>query len=83
MRSIRLFNIVSLFTCTIFAGLISAAYRAEDSSTHNSFYTDEDFVSTDYNLFDTFEGYTWHKYQHSSEEYRQFYLHKQAEKEFL
>ena len=57
-------------------GDVRAAYKAEDSSTHNSFYTDEDVVQTDYNLFDTFEGYTWHRYQHQSDEYRQFYLHK-------
>lgn len=65
------------------AALVRGRYRAEDSETHNSFYTDEDLVLTDYNLFDTFEGYTWHRYQHSSDEFRQFYLHTQAEKEFL
>lgn len=59
------------------------AYHAEDSETHNSFFTDEDIVLTDYNLFDTFEGYTWHRHQHAADEFKQFYLQKQAEKEFL
>jgi len=62
---------------------VRCAYHAEDDETHNSFFTDEDVVLTDYNLFDTFEGYTWHRHQHAAQEFKQFYLHKQAEKEFL
>ena len=42
--------------------LVSVALSAE--STHK-FYDHDDFVATDYNMFDSFEGYTWHKYEHS------------------
>lgn len=53
------------------SGPARCSYRAPGSDdTHNSFYTDEDRVETDYNLFDTFEGYTWHRYQHQSEDYK-------------
>lgn len=49
---------------------------------HHKFYDHDDFVATDYNLFDTFEGYTWHKYEHSAHSQgnnkRQFYLKDQA-----
>lgn len=41
----------------------------------------EDF-SADYDLFDTFEGYMWHRFEHLDAEHRQFYLSQQAEKEF-
>tara|TARA_B110000285_G_C14870433_1_gene488912 strand:+ start:68 stop:394 length:327 start_codon:yes stop_codon:yes gene_type:complete len=63
--------------------LISAVIS---SDVDHKFYDHDDFVATDYNMFDTFEGYTWHKYEHSihtnQENHRQFYLKKQAQKEF-
>jgi hypothetical protein len=33
----------------------------------------EDF-SHDYDLFDTFEGYIWHRFEHLDREHKQFYL---------
>jgi len=59
-------------------------------SAKHKFFDHGDFDPADYNLFDTFEPYTWHKYEHSaaqaasstSKNFREFYLGKQAEKEF-
>ena len=59
--------------------LISVVLCSEEN---HKFYDHDDFVATDYNMFDSFEGYTWHKYEHSIhnnlENHRQFYLSKQA-----
>ena len=35
-------------------------------SNNHKFFDHGDYVATDYNMFDTFEGYTWHKYEHSA-----------------
>lgn len=48
----------------------------------HKFFDHDDFDPTDYNLFDSFEGYTWHKIQNTREQYSQFYIEKQADKEF-
>ena len=37
---------------------------------HNSFYDHYDMIDTDYNMFDTFEGYTWHRFQHIPPEHK-------------
>lgn len=36
----------------------------------------------DWDLFDTYEGYMWHRFQHLENRFKQFYLHEQAAKEF-
>ena len=63
--------------------LVSAVLSSEQP---HKFYDHDDFVATDYNMFDSFEGYTWHKFEHSihtnQENHRQFFLKTQAEKEF-
>ena len=44
----------------------------------HKFYDHGDFDPNDYNMFDTFEPYTWHKYEHSlhsqKANMREFYL---------
>ena len=36
----------------------------------------------EYDLFETFEGYIWDRFNHLDSKHRQFYLHQQAAKEF-
>ena len=53
------------------------------ASEPHKFYDHDDYKATDYNMFDSFEGYTWHKYEHTkSKGLKQFYIQKQADKEF-
>jgi len=40
----------------------------------HKFFDHGDLDPNDYNMFDSFEGYTWHKYEHSKEEFSQFYI---------
>ena len=39
-------------------------------------------IAGDWDLFNSFEGYTWHKHQKQSEDLKQFYIKTQADKEF-
>ena len=48
----------------------------------HKFFDHNDFNPADYNLFDSFEGYTWHKQIHQADNYSQFYISTQADKEF-
>ena len=49
----------------------------------HKFFDHDDFDPSDYNMFDSFEGYTWHKFQHSKQEkYTNFYIKEAADKEF-
>jgi len=60
--------------------IILSLIHAED--TPHKFFDHDDFNPADYNLFDSFEGYTWHKMQNAKETYTQFYIKKAADKEF-
>lgn len=65
--------------------LVIATIQAETTA-DKKFYDHGEFEDTDYNMFDTFEPYTWHKYQHSvhskKQNMRAFYLKEQVQKEF-
>ena len=68
-----------------------AAFQDEDD--YNYFYEqpkshgfasileNHDFAG-DYDTFDTFEGYIWHRWLHLDSKNRQFYLREQVQKEF-
>lgn len=38
--------------------------------------------ASEWSLYDTFEGYWWHRYLHLPDHFRKFYLQEQAQKEF-
>ena len=52
------------------------------ASEPHKFFDHGDFQPGDYNMFDTFEGYSWQKFEHGSSKYSSFYIKEQADKEF-
>lgn len=68
---------------TIIIGLFQLINAQEEQEVqHNYFYEDIKPDPTEYDLIDTFEGYIWHKFQHQDNNFKAFYLSKEAEKEF-